>query len=66
MNYLNKQEKCATCDYWCGNRQVDKFGKHVEVDQYERADCNNRKASNRSKSAANQECKAYEKWKVLK
>ena len=61
-------KKCATCDFWGGDRDITNTGYYVEVDNGEQGACNCNGVSSRlleNKSAV-WGCVKWKKWGALK
>lgn len=66
QKYPSNWEKCATCVYWTGHRDVDFFGQWVTVASSQTPGrCMCRRGSFRVEKAAGYICSAFEKWPAL-
>lgn len=68
MKYNSKIEKCATCDYWGGDRDIVNFGNYVEVELSAKGACNCPGSSSRNinNKQAIWNCPQWNKWGALK
>lgn len=68
MKWSSSAEKCGTCDYWGGDREIVNFGNYVEVDSNEKGACNCKGSSSRNldNKSAIWSCDKWEKWGALK
>lgn len=66
-DYFGSYKLCATCTYWAGQRNVDRFGNCVTNCAGE-GRCANPQAPhwNGQRMANSCACFSYEKWSVLK
>lgn len=68
QQYPYSWKQCATCAYWTGARETDRFGQRVYVDspmQKGKCMCRGSGWTNMEKQA-NSSCTSFEKWSVLK
>ena len=68
MKVSSSTEKCVTCDFWCGCRELVQFGAYVEADASEQGSCNKPNSSSRlsENKQAQWSCSDWEKWGALK
>lgn len=67
--YPHSNEKCATCEYWGGERRSKNNGSYVEVDSAsDFGECYAGTFSSVTQGfpACKQKCKNYEKWSALR
>ena len=68
MKFSSNTQKCMTCDYWCGDRDVVQFGGYVEADSNEQGSCQAPGSSSRllENKSAQWSCSKWQKWGPLK
>ncbi|MBR1975440.1 MAG: hypothetical protein IKA20_06275 [Clostridia bacterium] len=68
QQYPASWKQCATCAYWMGARETNRFGEWVKVESYStrgKCMCRGSGWTNMEKQA-NASCSHFEKWPVLK
>ena len=68
QSYPASWKQCATCAYWMGNRETNRFGEWVKVESSMvkgKCMCRGNGWTNHDKQAGSS-CSAYQKWAVLK
>ena len=58
-------QRCATCVWWTGHREVDYFGNYVSVESRDKGRCMCRQGWYRQEREGSAQCSAHEKWKAL-
>lgn len=58
-------KQCATCEYWAGQRSVDRNPKWVEVDSGSRAKCMSTGPFRGQEMRESSMCKAYRTWRYM-
>ena len=68
QSYPARWEQCATCVYWAGSRDTDRFGDYVNVDSaMAKGKCMCRGSGWANKEMqASFSCQSYQKWPALK
>ena len=68
MKYNARAEKCATCTFWGGDRDVINFGNYIEVNPNDQGACNAEGSTSRhlDSKSAQWGCNQWEKWGALK
>ena len=68
QQHLNSMKQCATCAFWSGNRECDRFGQRVTVPSaMEKGKCSIPTGGWKGQQKqANFRCTAWQKWSVLK
>jgi len=68
MKYNSSAERCITCDYWAGDRELINFGNYVEGDPNTQGSCNEPDSSSRhlDNKPAQWHCPNWSKWGALK
>jgi hypothetical protein len=66
--YSSSTEKCATCDYWAGPRELINYGRYVQVDNDARGSCNCPGSTSRrlDNKPAVFTCPQWSKWGALR
>lgn len=66
QKYPSNWQKCATCVFWTGPREVDLFGNWVTIDSMNtKGRCMCRSGSFRIERAGSFVCSAFLKWPAL-
>ena len=68
MKYNARAEKCATCDYWGGDRDTTDTGYYVVADPNDQGSCNVEGSSSRrlDNKSAQWSCPNWSKWGALR
>ncbi len=68
QQYQGSSKYCATCAFWTGNRECDRFGQRVTVaSPMDKGKCMAPKGGWRNQQRqANTQCTNWQKWAVLK
>ena len=68
QQYPNSWKQCATCAFWTGERECDRFGQRVTVaSAMTKGRCAIPKGGWKNQQRqANCQCKDWQKWPVLK
>ena len=61
-------KKCATCDYWIGERELINWGRQVKFETNDMGSCNEPKSASRhlDNKQAQFSCPKWKKWGPLK
>ncbi len=68
-SFPSSNEKCATCEYWGGERELKSGGHSVSVssvNDYGECYAGTFSSVTQGFPACRQKCKNYEKWRALK